>query len=121
MNWIQQQIEWVKSFVSESYVNGIAGKASSQRVIELAIVGAFLHAFIRMTFTIAATAFIGPASSALIATISLLDMPWGWATTILGILGIKTYQKIMNEKETGNSDGLKTNEPRNPLPPPPVS
>jgi hypothetical protein len=75
--FIKHQIEWLKSFLSEDYQDGIAGKASSRRVFEAAIIWVFLVAFIKVA----------------LVTVTLLDIPWGWATVILGILGLKVYER----------------------------
>ena len=98
MNYYQQQLEWLKSFVSETYDNGIAGKASSQRIIELAIIAGFLAVFLKVTLALVITATAG-------ATLTILDIPWGWATVIMGILGLKVYQKKkQDELESNNGD-----------------
>lgn len=85
MNWMGAQWEWVKSYFSESYENGVAGKASSQRLIEFLVILAFLIAFLKTTIYL--TLLPG------MVNLNVIDIPWGWATVILGILGIKTYQK----------------------------
>lgn len=84
-SWIARQIEWLKSFLSDTYENGIAGKASSQRLFETAIVIAFLIAYLKVTIAL----IIAPG----IAPLTLLDIPSVWAMTLIGILGIKTYSK----------------------------
>jgi hypothetical protein len=109
MNWVEKNIEWLKSFVSETYENGVAGKASSQRLIELFVVGAFLIAFLKVTLALA----ILPGVSAL----ALLDIPWGWATVIIGILGIKVYQKQAADKEAYKAV-IQNNTIANPAPQP---
>jgi hypothetical protein len=85
MNWFERNFEWFKSFFSEEYINGVAGKASSKRVIEIAIVWVFLVAYIKVVLAITVT-----------PGVELLppDMPWGWAAMLFGILGLKVYENV---------------------------
>jgi len=81
MNWIERQIEWGKSFLSESYKIGVAGKASSRRVIELGVVWAFIFSYVKIA----------------IASATVIDIPTTWGMVILGILGIKVWDRIKNK------------------------
>jgi hypothetical protein len=94
--YLKQNIEWFKSFFSETYVSGMAGKASSRRVFEFAIVWVFLVAFLKVA----------------LITATLLDMPWGWFAMFMGILGLKTYERMKtpDTSDNGSTNGDKHND-----------
>lgn len=112
MNYTQQQIEWIKSFVSETYDNGVAGKASSQRLYEIAIIGVFLAAFIKVTvaLVVSSTTIVGT-----LAPLNILDIPWGWAAVIMGILGLKVYQKQAQDTTDKEKLAITTNNDKEKL------
>lgn len=80
MKWIKEQIEWAKSFFSES-----DGKASNKRLISTGVVLAFLFAYVK-------TALYNN---------KIEDIPVTWAMLIIGILGLGTWQglKGTNDKQ----------------------
>ena len=91
MKYIKENIEWAKSFLSESYVNGVAGKASSRRVMELAVVWTFIFSYVKVTLFSQAFA----------------PLDWTWAVMIGGILGLKSLN-MLAEKAKGGANGTTT-------------
>lgn len=77
MNFFLEQFEWVKSFLSDSYVDGKAGKASSTRLFEFAIIWVMLVSFMKIS----------------LLTATMVEIPYGNAAIILIILGLKMYRK----------------------------
>lgn len=67
MNWINEQIQWLKSFFSES-----DGKASIKRLISFLIAVAYLQAYVKVS----------------IINSKLEDIPTNWSFTLLGIIGL---------------------------------
>jgi len=71
--------EWLKSFLSDS-----SGKGSSRRVIELAVCTSFIFSYIKVA----------------LATQSITDVPAGWMILIAGLLGLKTLDKAVTDKQS---------------------
>lgn len=80
-NWFTDQIEWLKSFLSDPN-----GKGSSKRGISIATVVVFLTAYLKL---------------ALVKT-ELMDIPPTWAVIILGVLGLGIYSNTKEVKTNGN-------------------
>jgi len=99
MNWVGQQIEWLKSFFSEDYTDRLAGKASSRRVMEIAVVWTFIFSYVRIGLT----------------TLTFLPLDWTWAVMIAGILGLRTLDVLAQKKGltngNGNGNGTETRVP----------
>ncbi len=84
MNWIKQQIEWVKSFLSEKKTdNGEIGKGSSKRLFMLLVISVFLIQYSKITWE----------------TKQLTDMPMNWSVVILCILGFGTFINYLEKKK----------------------
>jgi hypothetical protein len=79
MNFITNQIEWVKSFLSES----TDGKASSRRLIEIGVSWTFIFSYIRVA----------------LSTQSMPALDMGWVVMLCGILGIKTASDYFNKEK----------------------
>jgi len=82
--WINSQLNWFKSFFQETN-----GKASSRRIIEIAVVWVYLVTHLKVS----------------LATDVIQDVPWGWGIIIAGILGLKTLDVFVKgkvSKETSN-------------------
>ena len=86
MSWFTAQIEWLKSFFSETYVNGVAGKASSRRIMELAVNWCFIFSYVKVT----------------IATYAFVPLDWTWAVMIASILGLKSLDVYAQRYNNGN-------------------
>lgn len=96
MNWIERQVEWAKSFFSDTYVDGIAGKASSRRIMELAVNWCFIFSYVKVT----------------LATTAFVPLDWTWAVMIGAILGLKSLDLIAQKKATnGNGNGNGSENP----------
>jgi hypothetical protein len=107
MNWFAAQWEWFKSFFSDTYESGIAGKASSKRVIELVVIWAFIVGFMKVVVYMTFSPVAG-------AVMMVPDIPQIWAIVILGILGFKTYENLKSDAlKAGN--GVKPPEPLEPV------
>lgn len=78
MSWIALQVEWLKSFLGTPSSN----KASSRRLIELAVCWSFIFSYIKVSM----------------ATQQIADVPSGWMILILSILGLKTWDKLVDKK-----------------------
>lgn len=76
--WIEVQLEWLKSFLSEA-----DGKGSSKRVIGVLTVIAFLFAYIK-------TALVNN---------KVEDIPFTWALLIAGIIGLNIYDRFKNKSD----------------------
>ena len=86
-NWIAEQIEWVKSFLSEE-----SGKGSSKRIMGVGVVIVFLIAYLRIA----------------LATQVIEDIPTNWALFIGSVIGLGTIDKIATgyvAKTTGKTNG----------------
>ncbi len=82
IEWIKEQIEWLKSLVSE-IVPGGKLKFSHKRVISLAVVWAFLSTYIRVSWD----------------QKNISDIPLNWAFLIAAILGLAIYSNLINNKK----------------------
>ena len=98
-NYFKENIEWLKSFVSETYENRMAGKASSRRMMELAVIWTFIFSYVK----------IG------IAKQDFQPLDWTWAVMIAGILGLKSLDVYAQRKADNTSNG------NGKTPPPPAS
>lgn len=88
MNWLQKQIEWIKSFFSEHKKNGEELKGSSKRVAALTVTYVFAFSYIKVA----------------LATSTIPDIPEGWRWVLLIVLGVTGFadvlkNKIINPKE----------------------
>jgi hypothetical protein len=96
-SWLGEQIEWLKDFFEETK----GGKSSSRRIIEIAVVWVFLASYLKVS----------------IATSTIQDVPWGWGILIAGILGLKTLDAFVKNKNIANGNGdtleIKKNEKEN--------
>lgn len=78
LKWINDQIQWVKQFLSDP-----DGQASSKRLMSFLVILAFLQSYIRVS----------------LVTNTLQDIPMNWAFVIPAILGIGVVaNKIENGK-----------------------
>jgi len=85
MDWLKQQVEWVKGFFQEP-----DGKASMKRLIMLMISAAFLSAYVKIA----------------VGVKEMVDIPMNWAFLISGILGLgilDKYVTMRNGKGNGGS------------------
>lgn len=81
LSWLEVQLEWLKSFYSES-----DGKGSNRRLLGSLTLGAFLFSYIRTS----------------LANQRLEDIPSTWAFLIIGILGLNiadSYLKLKNNSK----------------------
>lgn len=83
--WTKEQVSWFKSFFQETK----DGKASSRRIIEIAVVWVFLISHLRVS----------------LATETVQDIPWAWGILIAGILGLKTLDIFVKGKTNGKENG----------------
>jgi len=84
MNWVAEQIEWLKSFFQENK----EGKASSRRIIELAVAWSFIFSYVRVA----------------ILSQAMPPIDIGWVVMLAGILGLKTAD-IYFKNKTNNDNG----------------
>lgn len=88
MNWAEKNLEWLKSIISDTYVNGVAGKPSSRKIMEFMVIWAFVVSYFKIA----------------IASATVIDMPVTWGMVIIGILGLKVYGTI--KSNTANKEGV---------------
>ena len=93
-HWLNLQIEWIKSFVQEPAIIGSQPKASSKRLGSLAVIGAFLYSYIKVSM----------------ANKTITDIPMNWAIMIAAILGLNILDWYI--KKTVNTPN-KTSEKEN--------
>lgn len=77
VKWIERQIEWAKSFLSEP-----SGKGSSKRAMSVGVVVVFLIAYLRIS----------------LETQRMEDMPINWSLMIAGIIGLGILDKLVDNK-----------------------
>ena len=85
MNWINTQIEWLKSFLSEPLNGDPVQKASSKRIASLGVTFTFMFVYIKTAIT----------------SISIPEIPDTWVFmlgTVLGIQGLVDYFKNKTPK-----------------------
>ena len=87
MKWLAEQIEWLKSLVSEVLPNGQL-KLSHKRVISLAVVWSFIFTYARVSWDQKV----------------VTDIPQTWALLITAILGLGIYSNIANSKKPKDND-----------------
>lgn len=76
--WINEQIQWLKMFLSDK-----DGLASSKRLMSFLVILAFLQSYIRVSFT----------------TNTLQDIPTNWALLIPMLIGLGVWaNKVENGK-----------------------
>ena len=80
MNWIKEQIEWIKSFFSEPEPSG---KASVKRLIMFLIAISFLTAYFKIA----------------LITNQIVDIPMNWSFLLSAILGLGILDKYVNLKK----------------------
>lgn len=81
LEWIKEQFTWLKGFFSEQTPSG--QKASSRRIISLAITWAFIITYIRVSWD----------------QRQVPDIPQTWALLFAAILGLSIYaNKVNNAK-----------------------
>ena len=78
MNWIDKQIEWFKSILSEP-----GGKGSIKRIISFLVVGAFLQSYLKVAYE----------------TLAIVDIPSNWMMLIAGIIGLHILDKYVETKK----------------------
>lgn len=87
MKWINSQIEWIKSFLSEPINgSGVIDKGSSKRLAAVGVTFTFMFTYIRVA----------------LGTNTIPDIPEAWIwliSAILGITGIVDYLKARNDKK----------------------
>lgn len=85
MNWIEKQIEWVKEFFVE---DKHPSSPSHKNLIGISLIAVFCVAFIKK----------------IAISVDIPDIPVGWQLVILGLLGIRSIQSII-EKKISNGNG----------------
>lgn len=82
-HFINTQIEWLKSFVEEK---NMPSKASSKRLISLAVSAAFLYSYVKVA----------------LSTNKIEDIPVNWMFMIAGIIGLNVLDWYLkrNSSET---------------------
>jgi hypothetical protein len=85
MKWINAQIEWIKSFLSEP-INGtgVIDKASSKRLASIAVTFVFCYTYIKTSFQQQA----------------MPDVPEMWVFLLLVVLGVTGAVDYMKSKQT---------------------
>lgn len=87
MKWINTQIEWVKSFLSEPINgSGVIDKGSSKRIASIGVTFTFIYTYIKSS----------------IAQSSMPDIPETWVfilLVVLGVTGAVDYMKAKTEKK----------------------
>jgi len=78
MNWIDKQIDWLKSFFSEP-----DGKASMKRLIMFWIAVAFIGAYVKIA----------------ILNSEITDIPMNWSFLLSAILGLGILDKYVQYKK----------------------
>ena len=81
LSWIDQQIQWVKGFLSEG------DKASSKRLIALVVTLAFIISYTRSSLN----------------SPTIQDIPINWVMLIAAILGLGIWSNKI-EKDNKNAD-----------------
>lgn len=88
MKWINTQIEWIKSFLSEPINgSGVIDKGSSKRLASIAVTFTFVFVYTKVA----------------LQTQTVPDIPDMWVfilSAVLGITGLVDYFKAKNEKKT---------------------
>ena len=79
MNWLNTQIEWIKSILSEP-----GGKGSIKRIISFLVVAAFLQSYLKVAYE----------------TLAIVDIPSNWMFLIAGIIGLHILDKYVEVKKT---------------------
>ena len=86
-SWFNDQIEWIKSFLSEKDTTGGKLIGSSKRVATFVVVYLFAHSVIKT----------GEGTQWL----KLPEVSWEWAVLIGGIIGISVYDSLQKKKLNG--------------------
>jgi len=86
LDWFGAQWEWVKGFFSEETGGGM--KASSKRLISLAVTWCFIFTYIRVSWN----------------EKTITDIPATWAMLIAAMLGLAIYANKIN---AGSGEGPK--------------
>lgn len=82
MDWLKAQIEWIKSFFNEPN-----GKASSKRLVSVAVVAVFLIAYLRVGIALIKN-----------GQPDIPDIPMNWSFMIAGIIGLGIIDKSITKK-----------------------
>jgi hypothetical protein len=87
MKWINIQIEWVKSFLSEPINgSGVIDKGSSKRLAAVGVTFTFMFTYIKTALET--------------KTIPEIPEAWIWLIgAVLGITGVVDFLKARNEKK----------------------
>jgi hypothetical protein len=86
MGWWMNQLEWCKGFFM---TDGNPNLPSHKNLIGIAVVAVFLIAYMKK----------------LVGASELPDIPSGWQLVLLGILGIRSAQSVLEKKfSNGNGD-----------------
>jgi len=104
MNYFKENVEWVKSFFSETYeAGGLSGKASSRRIMELAVNWTFIFSYVKVT----------------VAHQEFVPLDINWAIMLAAILGLKSLdiyaQKYISKNvPNGSNDSTESDNQQKP-------
>lgn len=82
MQWLKDQIEWLKSFVSHSSKPGEQQKGKTQSVAVFMVMWTFAFTYIRVS----------------LLTVTFVDVPMTWAMLVAYVIGAKIYDSVQSKK-----------------------
>jgi hypothetical protein len=82
MQWLKEQVEWIKSFISHNQKSGEPQKGKIQSVAIAAVIWTFCFTYIRVSWN----------------EKSITDVPEIWAMLIAYVIGAKIYDSMQAKK-----------------------
>jgi len=82
IKWLEKQVEWIKSFLSESPNGTGVQKGSSKRVAAIGVTVTFIYTYTKIA----------------IANNAMPDIPEGWRWVLFIVLGVTGTADVIKQK-----------------------